>query len=72
MILNRISWAETDGRIAESADQDQTARMCSLILIYTLRQNNSMVASGKIGVNFFILTHSHTMTPFDAPGKQAF
>ena len=20
----------------------------------------------------FILTHSHTMTPFDAPGKQAF
>ena len=21
---------------------------------------------------FFLLTHSHTMTPFDAPGKQAF
>ena len=21
---------------------------------------------------FFILTHSHTMTPFDAPGKRAF
>ena len=20
----------------------------------------------------FVLTHSHTMTPFDAPGKQAF
>ena len=20
----------------------------------------------------FLLTHSHTMTPFDAPGKQAF
>ena len=27
---------------------------------------------GKYGHLFFFLTHSHTMTPFDASGKQAF
>ena len=31
----------TDDRISESAGQDQTARMCSLILLYTLRKNKS-------------------------------
>ena len=28
--------------------------------------------ASKIGISGKGLTHSHTMTPFDAPGKQAF
>ena len=35
---------------------------------------NIYATSGNvnIGVLFQVLTHSHTMTPFDASGKQAF
>ena len=32
----------------ESAEQDQTARMCSLILLYTFPKNQSIIASGSI------------------------
>ena len=31
-------------------------------------KKNGTISTGKVA----ILTHSHTMTPFDAPGKQAF
>ena len=31
---------ELNKRASESAEQDQTARMCSLILLYTLRETN--------------------------------
>ena len=37
MIVHQISFTETNGRIAESAERDQTAFMCKLILLYTLR-----------------------------------
>ena len=38
-------------RIAESAEQDQTARMCRLILLYTFRKVNSKpVTNGEIRV----------------------
>ena len=37
LTLDGVSSTETNNRIAESAEQDQTARMCSLILLYTLR-----------------------------------
>ena len=40
--LNGVSFTETDDRIAESADRDDTARMCSLILLYTLRKINPL------------------------------
>ena len=30
------------------------------------------VLQGTVSVQYDALTHSHTMTPFDAPGKQAF
>ena len=33
-----IEFHETGDRLAESAEQDQTAHTCSLILLYTLRE----------------------------------
>ena len=42
--LNGIGWdflAETLDRALESVEQDQTARMCRLILIFTLRKFSS-------------------------------
>ena len=36
MVLVTVSLTETTGKTAESTDQDQAARMCSLILLYTL------------------------------------
>ena len=43
--LNVMGWGFVDKKImiraAESAEQDQTARMCKLILLYTLRKMNS-------------------------------
>ena len=35
-----ISLTYTNDRAAGSVEQDQTARMCSLILLYTLRKIN--------------------------------
>ena len=35
-----VSMTESNGKMAESAEQDQTARMYMLILLYTLRQIN--------------------------------
>ena len=40
MVLGCVSWTEIHNRTAESAEQDQTARMCRLILPYTLRKIN--------------------------------
>ena len=34
----RVSLSGIDDKAAESAEQDQTARMCRLILLYTLRK----------------------------------
>ena len=39
MALDGISLAETIDRASESVEQDQTARMCRLILIYNLRKS---------------------------------
>ena len=33
-----VSLTEIDDRSAESAEQDQTTRMCRLILLYTIRK----------------------------------
>ena len=38
MEVDRISLIGFNDKGAESAEQDQTARMCSLILLYTLRR----------------------------------
>ena len=38
--MDGTSLTEINGIVAESAEQDQTARMCSLILLYTLREIN--------------------------------
>ena len=40
MTLGGILCTEIKDRPVESAEQDQTARMCSLILLYTLRKMN--------------------------------
>ena len=37
-ILSEVPLTEINERAAESAEQDQTARMCRLILLYTLRK----------------------------------
>ena len=42
-----VSLTEINDRTVESAEQDQTARMCRLILLYTLRKYKSMVRSLK-------------------------
>ena len=38
MALDGILLAETIDRVSESVEQDQTAHMCRLILIHTLRK----------------------------------
>ena len=40
MALDTVSLTKND-RAAENVAQDQTARMCRLILLYTLRRINS-------------------------------
>ena len=48
MALDGVSRAEITDKASESVERDQTARMCRLILIYTLRKNKSVVANGNI------------------------
>ena len=48
---NSVSLTETITREAESAEQDQTAHTCRLILLFTLRKINFMVPSGMEMVN---------------------
>ena len=40
---------------AESAEQDQTVRMCKLTLLYTLRKNKSKVVIYRIKVELLFL-----------------
>ena len=40
MVFDEALLIEINEREAESAEQDQTARMCSLILLHTLRKIN--------------------------------
>ena len=47
MAKDGVPSTETNDRIAESADQDQTAHTCSLILLWTLRKIN--IWSQKVG-----------------------
>ena len=55
-----ISLTVMNDRAAESAEQEQTARMCSLFLLYTLRKINkrshTAFAQGLVEkcANFFI------------------
>ena len=46
-----FSLIEINKSVVESVEQDQTIRMSSLILLYTLRKNKFMFTKGKIGVN---------------------
>ena len=39
--MDGLSRTEINGLTLERAEQDQTARMCSLILLYTLRKINA-------------------------------
>ena len=48
--MNKVSLIEINDKALESSDQDQTVRMCRLILIYTLRKNKDMLANAKIMV----------------------
>ena len=49
MALDGISLAEMDDRVSERAQQDQTARMCRLILVYTLRNINILSSTEDQG-----------------------
>ena len=40
MTLEEIPFTEISDKAAKSAEQDQTARMCRLILLYTFRKKN--------------------------------
>ena len=66
--LDGVSLIGISDRVVESADQDQTARMCRLILLYTLRERNSLMMTER----GFTLTHYHTMTTFNALEEKAF
>ena len=44
---------EIKDRAAESAVQNQTARMCSLILFYTVRKTNEWARLAGKGMNLF-------------------
>ena len=59
MILDTVSLREITGRAVGSAEQDQTARMCSLILLYTLRKQKKKTAWSGLMVN--ILTAIGTL-----------
>ena len=41
MALNEALLTEINDRTADSAELDQTGRMCRLILLYTLHKRNS-------------------------------
>ena len=62
MVLGCVSWTEIHNRTAESAEQDQTARMCRLILPYTLRKNKPSVTKGKIQVDNYDKKDKHSFT----------
>ena len=47
MALYEFSMTEFNDRATESAEQDQTARMCSLILHYTIRKINSWLQAAR-------------------------
>ena len=51
MALERGSLTEIDNSPAKSVVQDQTACMCSLILLYTFCPNESKVAHDRVRVN---------------------
>ena len=53
MVLYGIALVEIDKEVAESVELDQAARMCSLILLYTLRKINSLLRSAKRIVLFY-------------------
>ena len=54
------------------AHQDVLQQQVSKVSAY-LNQTQGSPRTGKVELSFYsLLTHSHTMTPFDAPGKQAF
>ena len=44
------SFTETNDSAAESAEQDQTTRMCRLVLFYTFRKINTMVSNSSIRI----------------------
>ena len=48
-----VSFTRIYDGTAESVEQDQTARMCSLILLYALRIINQWLRKGMIRVKLF-------------------
>ena len=50
MEIGEVMLTETKERPTESVEQDQIARMCSLILLYTLRKNKRLVTDDRIRV----------------------
>ena len=48
MVLDGARLTKNTDTAAKSAGQDQTARMCRLILLYTLYKNESVVTKGRI------------------------
>ena len=51
MTFDGVSLKKFNDTAPESAEQDQTARTCRLILLYTVRKVNPMVSKVLINVN---------------------
>ena len=49
MELGEVPFTAIDNGLAESANQDQIARMCRLILLYTLRKLNRVLKQQDTG-----------------------
>ena len=58
MVPEWVLWTEINNRAAESAVQDQTARMCRLILPYTLRKINSYSCTATLGFGLAFKTRT--------------
>ena len=60
-----------------SEESNKTQNDAPFVAFYDMRAvtfvlPNEMADVSIAGLQWYILIHSHTMTPFDAPGKQAF
>ena len=67
MGLDRVSLTDMNDNKPESIKQDQTARMCRLILLYTLREIKSIDMNVRKRVNkscLSIILWSHTVHSF--------
>ena len=70
MELDVVSFLENSDKAAESAEQDQTAHICSLILLYTLRKINESAKGRKrvkcVQISLSAMSNIHVLLLYPA------